>query len=88
MRPEDTTASTDKLFKEAALYILGESGIPRLTGETEQVHATLEAMNASRALYEALSAESTSLSAAGVLLERKRAAATRFEKLTGIRWRL
>lgn len=88
MDADRSDKNVEQLFKAAALYVLGESKIPNLTGEQEQVAVTLEAIKASRELYEALKSEQTSLLSAGVLLERKTLAAARFEKLTGIRWRL
>lgn len=88
MERDQTEKNVEQLFRAATLYVLGEAAMPVLRGDDEQIEATVAAIRASRELYEALKSERTTLVSAGVLLERKSAAATKFEKLTGIRWRL
>jgi hypothetical protein len=78
-----------ELFIESAKYILGESkDIPSLSGDPAQVGATRRAIEASRALYEALNDQRTSVEAAIALVEAKKRAADNFRNVTGVEWKL
>jgi hypothetical protein len=78
-----------ELFIESARYILGEiKKFPKLAGEQVQVEATRRAIEASRALYEALNDDRTTAPRAVELANEKRAAAENFRKVTGVDWKL
>jgi len=78
-----------ELFIESAKYILGENKkFPKLSGDPTQVDAAKRAIETSRALYEALSNDGTTVPRAIELAEEKRAAADDFWKATGIMWKL
>jgi len=77
----------DRLFRDCARFILGETTTVRLKGRPEALEALREVLSASRDLYQALES--------GAPLEEVRArmtckarAAMGFQRVTGLTWRL
>ena len=71
-----------------ASYILGNSKKMKLKGKREIVEATKDVLEASRALYEALSSDSITFNQVVPLLEIKRSKAKSYKRVTGRIWRL
>lgn len=76
-----------KLMRACAKYILGESTGVKLKGNQESLGSLQEVLLASRELYHALQ-QKRPLKEIRVFLEKKKAAAERFRRATGVTWRL
>lgn len=73
--------------RACAKFILGEASGVKFHGSSERIAATREVLSASRDLFEALQGGLT-LSVVKPLIERKRIAAEKFKRVTGLVWRL
>ena len=74
-----------KVFGASAAYILGLKPLVEIKGSKEEIKAYKNALNSSKALYEALeSAES--LSCVDQKLKDKKTAAYHFKSVTGTSW--
>ena len=74
-------------MKASAKFILGETSGVKIKGTKEKIETFQEVLHSSRDLYDAL-CEEASLDAIMALVQKKKAAATRFHQVTGILWRL
>ena len=77
-----------KLLIESVRYITGLQPSVKLKGNTKELRAFQQLLNASRKLYESLNDKSVSLKEIERLVENKKKAARRFEKITGETWPL
>ena len=77
-----------KLLIESVRYITGLQPSVKLKGNTKELRAFQQLLNASRKLYESLNDKSVSLKEIEKLVENKKKATKRFEKITGETWPL
>ena len=76
------------LHSRAAAYILGETSTLRLRGDRATIRATKQVIEASRSLYDALTAYEPSPTQIAEALANKKHAAHKFTKITGVNWLL
>ena len=69
-----------------AAHILGKKTNVRLSGSTERVCVTQDAIVASRKLYETLCNDDATIKVVTELLEKKRKASHRFQEIMGVPW--
>lgn len=72
----------------AAAFVMSEKADIKILGSKENVDATLQVLQASKALYRELNNSSATLAKISELLEAKRLAASNFRNVTGIDWLL
>ena len=77
-----------RLLIESVRYITGLQPSVKLKGNSKELRAFRSLLNASRKLYESLNDKSVSLKEIERLVESKKKATKRFEKITGETWPL
>ncbi len=87
MGNSERTKVQDRLFRDSARFILGEATTVRLKGRPEALEALREVLSASRDLYQALE-KGQPLEEVRSHVARKSLAAERFQRVTGLQWRL
>ena len=81
------TKRNDKVFHAAiAAHIMGKKANVKLSGPPEKVAVTKDAIAASKALYEALNKDSSTMNNISVLLQEKHRASKKFLEVTGVKW--
>ena len=77
-----------RLLIESVRYITGVQPSVKLKGNSEELRAFRSLLNASRKLYESLNDKNVNLKEIERLVENKKKATRRFEKITGETWPL
>ena len=80
--------SFDKITLVSAKSLLERKSLESLVREGEKTEALGEVFDATQNLYNYLLEKDATLKNAQVLIEKKKAAADKFKKLTGQSWRL
>ena len=78
----------ERLIIESIRYITGNQKTVKVQGESTELDAYKNVLNASRKLYETLQRKDADLQEIENLVERKRQAASKFKKVTGQSWPL
>jgi hypothetical protein len=76
------------IHKAASKYILGENINIDIKGKKEQLVCLNQLLDVSKNLYESLNDNTTSLKEIMSIVENKKQLSDRFEKITGIKWKL
>ena len=77
-----------RLLIESIRYITGLQSSVKIKGDTKELAAFRNVLNASRKLYESLHNEKANLKYIEQLVETKKKAVMRFKKITGQVWPL
>jgi len=78
----------DTMNASIAKYIMGiEAGVS-IKGSQEKVNAFCDIARKSRALYEALNSDNTSLDEVLALIQEKKESSRRYKDVTGLPWQL
>ena len=84
----DSNNSKNLLFSASAAFILGLGSNFRIKGNSDEISLYREAMHASRALFESLNNESSTLEEVVSLIHKKRIVAKKFRDGLGFSWPL